>query len=100
MTLDALISLRDEAERLIGTRAAEQRKALEQQLARLSGYLEVRPARKAKGSSLKGRKVPPKYRNPSNKSETWTGRGARPRWVRALLNEGRSLEELAISRRQ
>ena len=34
----------------------------------------------AKGkSSLKGKKVPPKYRSPSG--ETWAGRGARPRWM-------------------
>ena len=37
------------------------------------------------GSKLKGRKVPPKYRNPKNRAETWAGRGATPRWLRAYL---------------
>ena len=38
----------------------------------------------------------PKYANPANKSETWTGRGRRPRWVEAALKSGKSLEDLAI----
>ena len=31
-----------------------------------------------RGSALKGKKVPPKYRSPSG--ETWAGRGVKPRW--------------------
>ena len=27
-------------------------------------------------------KVPPKYRNPENPEQTWTGRGNKPAWVR------------------
>jgi DNA-binding protein H-NS len=101
MTLDALISLRDDAEHLIRTRASAQRKAIEKQLARISGYFDGKGRRKArKGHSLKGRKVPPKYRNPANKSETWAGRGARPRWLQAQLKSGRKIAEFAIARWQ
>ena len=45
---------------------------------------------------MKGRKVPPKYRGPAG--ETWAGRGARPRWLAALLKQGRKLEEFAIDK--
>ncbi len=38
----------------------------------------------------------PKYANPANKSETWTGRGRRPRWVDAALKSGKTLDDLAI----
>jgi DNA-binding protein H-NS len=38
----------------------------------------------------------PKYRNPQNVSETWSGRGKRPRWVDIALASGDSLESLAI----
>ena len=41
-------------------------------------------------------KVAPKYRNPENAAETWTGRGRRPRWVDAALKAGKSLDDLAI----
>ena len=100
MTIDALISVRDEADRLIRTRAASERKALEKQLSRLGGYvgLDGSGGGKRRGSSLKGRKVAPKYRNPANKSETWAGRGVRPRWLQAALKKGRKIEEFAIVR--
>lgn len=29
-----------------------------------------------------GRKLPPKYRNPNNEAETWTGQGSAPKWLR------------------
>jgi DNA-binding protein H-NS len=96
MSFDDLIALRDSAERLIRQRATKERRALEDRLARLTGFFgKLVPGR---GRSLKGRKVPPKYANPTNRSETWAGRGARPRWLQALLKEGRKLEEFAIAK--
>jgi DNA-binding protein H-NS len=91
MTIDALIAVRDEADRLIRTRAASERKTLEKQLSRLTGYVGGRLGRG-------GRKVAAKYRNPANRSQTWAGRGARPRWLQAALKEGRSIGEFAIVR--
>ncbi|RNF84337.1 H-NS family nucleoid-associated regulatory protein [Montanilutibacter psychrotolerans] len=41
-------------------------------------------------------KVAPKYRNPENASETWTGRGKQPRWLAAHTGAGRSLAEFLI----
>lgn len=37
-----------------------------------------------------------RYRNPADPSATWTGKGRRPDWVRAALNAGKSLDDLAI----
>ena len=49
------------------------------------------------GGSRKPRaKVKPKYRNPANKSETWTGRGKRPRWFNAALAAGKKEKDLLI----
>lgn len=36
-----------------------------------------------------GNKVPPKYRNPENAEQTWTGRGRTPAWCQALKDAGR-----------
>ena len=47
-----------------------------------------------KGRSLG--KVAPKYRNPANSKETWTGRGKQPRWLAAETKKGRKLEEFLI----
>ena len=49
-------------------------------------------AKKAKA----GGKVPPKYRNPSNPAETWTGRGKQPRWLAAFVAKGKKLEDFLI----
>lgn len=43
-----------------------------------------------------GTKLPPKYRNPENPSQTWTGRGRTPLWVNEALQKGMSLEDLRI----
>ena len=54
-----------------------------------------RPAAAGKrGSATKGRTVAPKYRGPNG--ETWTGRGVMPRWLSALVAQGRTREEFAI----
>jgi hypothetical protein len=46
------------------------------------------------GRGLKGGKVAPKYMNPDNNAETWTGRGRQPRWLVAKLAKGAKLEQL------
>lgn len=40
--------------------------------------------------------VPPKYRNPNNPMETWTGRGRQPKWAVEMLSQGYTLEQLKI----
>ena len=42
------------------------------------------------------RKVKPKYRNPADRSQTWTGRGKRPRWYSAALAAGKKEKDLLI----
>ena len=42
-------------------------------------------------------KVAPKYRNPANATETWTGRGRQPRWLTAYTDAGRSRDEFLIA---
>lgn len=39
----------------------------------------------------------PRYRNPENPSETWSGRGAQPAWVRALRSRGVRLRDLQVA---
>ena len=42
----------------------------------------------ARQSALAGKTVAPKYRNPANHEQTWTGRGVAPTWVQALKAAG------------
>ena len=40
--------------------------------------------------------VPPKYRDPNNAANTWTGRGRKPKWVEEYLATGSTLSAIAI----
>ena len=42
------------------------------------------------------REVTPKYQNPDNHSEKWSGRGRKPKWVEDKLASGKSLDDLLI----
>jgi DNA-binding protein H-NS len=48
------------------------------------------------GRGGKGRKVAAKYANPDNASETWSGRGRKPRWLAAKLKAGDKQEKFLI----
>ena len=37
-----------------------------------------------------------KYRNPEDETQTWTGRGMRPNWLKAKLEAGKQLTDFAI----
>lgn len=41
-------------------------------------------------------KNPPKYRNPENAEQTWSGRGRKPAWVNAAEGKGVNIEDYAI----
>jgi DNA-binding protein H-NS len=86
VSIDGLLKLRDEVEKALSRRAKE----LQDQLSRL-GHA---PALRGGQSSLKGRKVAVKYRDKSG--NTWAGRGAQPRWLRAKLKAGAKLEDFAV----
>ena len=43
-------------------------------------------------------KVLPKYQNPKNPAEMWSGRGKQPHWVQAQLKAGKKLEHFLIAR--
>jgi DNA-binding protein H-NS len=101
MSFDDLVALRDNVVRMISAKASSTRRELEAKLAAIEGFGfggGAKRGRKPRGSKLKGRKVPPKYRNPKNRSETWAGRGATPRWLRALIKSGHKLEEFSIKK--
>jgi DNA-binding protein H-NS len=85
MSVDALLKLRDDINKTLDRRANELRSQL--------SILGVQ-----RGGSLKGRKVPPKYRSPSG--ETWAGRGARPRWLVAAIKKGKKVEDFLIGKQR
>lgn len=58
---------------------------------------EVYPRRGGKGAKGAKAAVAPKYRNPENAAQTWSGRGKRPLWFSAALKKkGVTVESLLI----
>lgn len=49
-----------------------------------------------KPTKTAGSKVAPKYRNPANPGETWSGRGRQPKWLAALVQNGKSPSDFLI----
>ena len=88
MSVDALLTLRDDVEKALSRRANE----LRDQLSRLGTQAGYRT--RDRGSALKGRKVAVKYRDRSG--NTWAGRGAQPVWLREKLKAGAKLEDFAV----
>ena len=95
MDVQALLDLRKQIEDTL----VSQRTKLEKQLEALGLIASVgrsKVARGGRGSTLKGTKVAPKYRSPDG--ETWAGRGATPRWLKAAIKEGKKLESFLIDK--
>jgi DNA-binding protein H-NS len=94
MPVHKLMDLRSRVEAALTHRVAEKRRTLESELTKLmraSTHLGHSRA------GARGGKVAPKYRNPENPSETWAGRGLKPRWLTAALKGGNKLEHFAIA---
>jgi DNA-binding protein H-NS len=100
MSFDQLVSLRETVDDMISGMAAKVKESLHEKLVWIDSLTgKRRSARQQTGHALRGRKVAPKYRNPGNRTETWAGRGAMPRWLRALVQQGHKPEEFAIDRK-
>jgi len=91
MNVEALMDLR----KRVDARLVEHRAELEKQLERMAVVGGRRVVRR-RGSALRGRKVPPKYRSPSG--DTWAGRGTRPLWLVAAIKGGKKLDDFLIDK--
>ena len=95
MSVEKLVNLRDQVDATLATKVADERRTLQAQLGKLERYAGGGGAKGFRGGRIGA--VAPKYRNPENPSETWAGRGLRPRWLSAALKSGKKLEHFAIA---
>jgi DNA-binding protein H-NS len=86
MSLDDLWKLR---EAVVAKKIAAEIIALDQYLLRLTAKADIFRRGSQKPSNAERRRYPPvlpKYRNPTQPSETWAGRGRKPEWLTAQLS--------------
>ena len=99
LSLEELKKLKKDVEKAIANfeeRARLQALAEAEEVARARGFSlsDLAEVQKSKG---KGKTVPPKYANPNDPTQMWSGRGRRPKWVNEALEAGKSLEDLKIA---
>ena len=87
MSTDDLWSLHVEVSQLLQQRIKQEKLQLDVRLKRLQAPVSERRPYPP---------VSPKYRNPDQPSETWSGRGKQPRWLVAQLRSGRRIEDFSI----
>lgn len=114
MSTDELWALYEEISSRLAAALTAEKNVLENRLRRLQRGVETRRAtRDAKSSNAKSTDIKssaiksarerrpypavvPKYRNPERPSETWAGRGRKPRWLAAQLKSGKRIEDFRI----
>jgi DNA-binding protein H-NS len=105
MSIDEMWQLHKEVIRILSVKLTSEKRELERRLAQLRREKKAMPQSETidwqlrKDSPDKRRKYPkvfPKYRNPSDPSETWSGRGKEPRWLTAALEAGHTIGEFVI----
>lgn len=100
MTIDLDALSRDELKKLISDaekalksldvrRRAEAKRAAEEAARQFGFSLE-------EVVTSKGSKGVAKYANPADPSQTWTGKGRKPKWVIDELESGKTVEDLEI----
>jgi DNA-binding protein H-NS len=99
MSADDLWALHAEVSALLTAKISAEKLELERRLARLKGRVAVQ----GDSATAKRRPYPkvfPKYQNPVDTTETWSGRGKQPKWISAQLKSGKTLDDFAITDRK
>jgi len=106
LSVDELSALYDRVGLVLTKRIENEKRKLEETLLNLrKGAATNRAAAVRRRSKLADsqrrprRKYPPvrpKYRNPSDRSQTWAGRGKQPRWLVAQLKAGKKIDDFLI----
>ena len=99
MQFDELWIIHEELTKILSDRILGEKLELEKRLAKLSQTAPSAPPGLPRPPLRRQYpKVLPKYFNPLAPSETWSGRGKRPRWLASALQAGHALEDLRIKR--
>ncbi len=95
MSADDLWMLHVDIGEALAARLAAEKDLLEQRLKKLN----AQPTFERRIGAAERRRYPqvlPKFRNPDDPSETWSGRGKQPRWLTRQLGAGRSIDDFKI----
>jgi len=95
MPLEELWALHQRVVSILASRLDTQKRELEDRLRQLGADAAANLVKEP--SRRRYPPVWPKFRNPAEPHQTWSGRGKRPHWVTELLDAGMSLQDVQIS---
>jgi len=97
MSIDRLTDLRQRVDAALNSKVVDQRRTLESELSKLTRFQGgAARFKSAFGPGARG-KVAAKYRNPDDPSETWAGRGLKPKWLTAAIKAGKKQDDFLIA---
>lgn len=100
LSYDELIDLKNRVEMALENKKSGSVEELRSQFGELAASaglsLEDVMGRATSGRGSKRRKVPVKYINSKDRSQTWTGRGRTPRWLADAMKKGAKRESFEI----
>jgi DNA-binding protein H-NS len=104
LDFDELWLLHEELTKILSEKISAEKLELEKRLAQLNPVERIGDTGISSAEPMTDRaprrkypKVLPKYSNPSEPRETWSGRGKQPRWLVAALRSGQKLEDFLIA---
>ena len=95
MSVDELWSLHELVVSVLAQKISAEKARLDQRLREL-GQSTPDSAKKESQARRPYPRVFPKYRNPTQPSETWAGRGKQPHWLTLQLRSGKKLDDFRI----
>ena len=96
MSEEELWSLHELVTSVLARKLSADKVRLDQRLKRLRLGTVQANIRRMTQASRPYPPVFPKYRNPAEPAQTWSGRGKRPRWFNAALAAGKKEKDLLI----
>ena len=93
MSIDDLWTLHEHVNLTLCQKLEAEKTMLAQRLSQLQKAHDVSGHYRARRSYPP---VTPKYRNPANPAEVWSGRGKRPRWLEPQIQAGKGLDDFLI----
>lgn len=96
MSLEELQDLSNAIEDELRRRKTEAKKQALVQMKELAASIGMTLEEVITYTSTKKTKGEPRFQNPENPAQTWTGRGKRPAWVKDALGKGKVLDDLKI----
>ena len=95
MSTDELWTLHEEIATRLAAALTAEKSVLENRLRQLQQGVVTQHAKSSTGRRPYPAVIP-KYRNPDRPSETWAGRGKKPRWLDAQLKSGKRMDDFRI----